>query len=110
VGVYGVLAYAVAQRRNEVGIRMALGADRAVVRGMVLGDGLKLVGLGLGIGLAGALGLSSLLASQLFGVSPRDPAVYAGVAGILLVVGLLASFVPAWRATRVSPVIAMRGD
>jgi predicted permease len=110
VGVYGVLAYAVAQRRNEVGIRMALGADRAVVRGMVLGDGLKLVGLGLGIGLAGALGLSSLLASQLFGVSPRDPAVYVGVAVILLVVGLLASFVPAWRATRVSPVIAMRGD
>ena len=110
VGVYGVLAYAVAQRRNEVGIRMALGADRAVVRGMVLGDGLKLVGLGLGIGLAGALGLSSLLASQLFGVSPRDPTVYAGVAVILLVVGLLASFVPAWRATRVSPVIAMRGD
>jgi putative ABC transport system permease protein len=110
VGVYGVLAYAVEQRRSEVGIRMALGAGRGDVRRMVLRDGARLVVLGLAIGTAGALGLSSVLASQLFEVSPRDPVVFVSVALILLAVGLLASFVPAWRATRVSPVIAMRAD
>lgn len=110
VGVYGVLAYAVAQRTTEVGIRMALGAERGHVRGMVLRDGARLVGLGLAVGLVGALALSGALASQLFGVSPRDPVVMAGVAGGLLVVGLVASFVPAWRATRVDPVTAMRGE
>jgi ABC-type antimicrobial peptide transport system permease subunit len=105
-----VLAYAVEQRRSEVGIRMALGAGRGDVRRMVLRDGARLVVLGLAIGTAGALGLSSVLASQLFEVSPRDPVVFGSVALILLAVGLLASFVPAWRATRVSPVIAMRAD
>jgi predicted permease len=110
VGVYGVLSYAVAQRRSEVGIRMALGADGGDVRGMVLGDGLKLVALGLGVGVIGAVALSGLLASQLFGVNPREPAIYAGVTTTLLVVGLVASFIPAWRATRVDPVIAMRAE
>jgi len=110
VGVYGVLAQAVAQRRKEVGIRMALGADRGAVRGMVLRDGMRLVGIGLGIGTAGALVLSGLLSSQLFGVEPRDPLVYLPVVLSLLAVGLLASFMPAWRATRVDPVIAMRAD
>jgi putative ABC transport system permease protein len=110
VGVYGVLSQAVAQRRAEVGIRMALGADRGRVRGMVLGDGLRLVGIGLGIGTVGALALSGLLSSQLFGVDPRDPLVYLPVVLTLLGVGALASSVPAWRATRVDPVIAMRAD
>ncbi|NNL29998.1 MAG: FtsX-like permease family protein [Gemmatimonadetes bacterium] len=110
VGVYGVLAYAVEQRRGEVGIRMALGAAAADVRGMVLADGVRLVAVGLVLGLAGAFALSGVLASQLFGVSPRDPAIYASVAGILLVVGLVASFVPAWRATRVDPVVAMKAE
>lgn len=108
VGVYGVLAYAVEQRTHEVGIRMALGADRSDVRGMVLIDGLRLVLIGLGVGIAGAVALSGLLASQLFGVDPREPVIYVVVASALLVVGLLASFVPAWKATRVSPVVAMR--
>ena len=110
VGVYGVLSQAVAQRRAEVGIRMALGADGSRVRGMVLGDGLRLVGIGLGIGTIGALALSGLLSSQLFGVNPRDPLVYLPVVLILLGVGVLASFMPAWRATRVDPVIAMRTE
>lgn len=109
VGVYGVLAYAVAQRTNEVGIRMALGADRGAVRAMVLMDGTRLVVLGLVLGLAGALGLSGFLAAQLYGVTPRDPQVLGAVSLVLLGVGLLASFIPAWRATRVDPVTAMRG-
>ncbi len=110
VGVYGVLSYAVAQRREELGIRMALGADRGDVRGMVLADGIKLVLMGLGLGIVGALTLSGLLSSQLFGVDPRDPLVYAPALATLLVVGFLGSFVPAWRATRVDPVIAMRSE
>jgi ABC-type antimicrobial peptide transport system permease subunit len=110
VGVYGVLSYAVARRRGEVGIRMALGADGGRVRAMVLGDGMKLVLVGLGIGLAGALGLSGLLASQLFGVEPREPTIYLVVTATLLVVGVAACWLPAWRATRVSPVVAMRAE
>jgi predicted permease len=110
VGVYGVLSYAVAQRRGEVGIRMALGADGSAVRTMVLGDGMKLVLAGLGLGLVGALGLSGLLASQLFGVDPREPGVYLSVSVTLFVVGIAACWLPAWRATRVSPVTAMRSE
>ena len=110
VGVYGVLAYAVEQRTAEVGIRMALGADRGDVRGMVLSDGLRLVLVGLGVGIVGAIALSGVIASQLYGVNPRDPAIYGAVTASLLLVGLTASFVPAWRATRVSPVIAMRNE
>ncbi len=110
VGVYGVLSYAVAQRKAEVGVRMALGADSGDVRAMVLNDGMKLVILGLVLGVVGAIPLSGLLASQLFGVDPREPLIYALVTTTLLLVGLVASFVPAWRATRVDPVIAMRAE
>ncbi len=110
VGVYGVLAYAVTQRQGEVGIRMALGADRGDVRTMILGDGLRLVLAGLVLGLAGALALSGVLSSQLYGIGARDPGVLASVAGILVAVGLAASLVPAWRATRVDPVVAMRAE
>ena len=81
-----------------------------MVRGMVLGDGLRLVLIGLGVGLVEAVALSGLLASQLLGVDPRDPYIYAAVATTLLAVGGVASFVPAWRATRVSPVTAMRSE
>jgi putative ABC transport system permease protein len=110
VGVYGVLSYAVAQRRGEVGIRMALGADRGDVRGMVLSDGMRLVLAGLAAGLAGALALSGVLASQLFGVNPREPLVYLAVTATLLTVGVAACLIPAWRATRVDPVTAMRTE
>ena len=110
VGVYGVLSYTVAQRRSEVGIRMALGADQRDVRGLILHDGARLITIGLGIGLVTAAALSGLLASQLFGVDPREPLVYVVVTSTLLVVGLLACSVPAWRATGVDPVIAMRAD
>ncbi len=110
VGVYGVLAYAVAQRSNEVGIRMALGADRADVRAMILKDGARLVAVGLVLGLVGSLALSGLMGTQLYGVDPRDPEVLAVVSAVLLGVGLLASLVPAWRATRVDPVVAMRAQ
>ena len=108
IGVYGVLAYTVAQRRSELGIRMALGADRAAVRSLVLGDGLRMVGTGLVLGVLASLGLSRVLASQLYEVSPRDPRTLAVVVGVLLAAGLLASLVPAWRATRVDPLDAMR--
>lgn len=110
VGVYGVLSYAVAQRRGEVGIRMALGADGADVRRMVLGDGLRLVLIGLGVGVLGAASLSGLLSSQLFGVNPREPIVYLAVTLTLFTVGVAACYIPAWRATRVNPVTAMRAE
>jgi putative ABC transport system permease protein len=110
VGVYGVLAYAVAQRTQEVGIRMALGADRTRVRGMVLRDGMRLVAWGLALGLVGALALGGVLASQLYGVSPRDPETILAVTAVLLGAGLAASLLPAWRATRVDPVRAMRTE
>lgn len=110
VGVYGVLAYAVEQRTGELGIRMALGADRGDVRGLVLVDGVRLVVVGLGVGLVGAFAVSGLLASQLFGVTPRDPTIYGTVTVVLLLVGVAASFIPAWRATRVDPVVAMRAE
>jgi len=110
VGVYGVLSYAVEQRTGEVGIRMALGADRGDVRSMVLGDGARLVLMGVGTGAIGALLLSGLLASQLFGVNPRAPGIYLPVILALSLVGLMASYIPAWKATRVDPAIAMKGD
>lgn len=110
VGVYGVLSYAVAQRSGEVGIRMALGASGADVRQMVLSDGMRLVLTGLGVGILAAVALSGLLSSQLFGVNPREPMIYGTVTLTLLVVGVAACFIPAWRATRVNPVTAMRAE
>ncbi len=109
IGVYGVLAYSVEQRVREVGIRMALGATRERVRQMVLQEGFRLLATGLGIGLAGALAMGGILSSQLFGVSPRDPVVIGGVVVVLALVGIVASGLPAHRATRVDPVEAMRG-
>ncbi|NNK62119.1 MAG: ABC transporter permease [Gemmatimonadetes bacterium] len=110
IGVYGVLAYAVEQRTGEVGIRMALGADRADVRSLILGDGMRLVAAGLGLGLVAALVLSGTLSSLLFGVQPRDPTVYGIVLLVLALVGLAASLIPAMRATRVDPLTAMRAE
>jgi putative ABC transport system permease protein len=110
LGIYGVISYSVSQRTREIGVRMALGADASRVRAMVVLQGLRLCLLGLGGGVLVALALTRLLASQLFGVSSADPATYAGLAAIILAVAAAASLVPALRATRVDPMVALRAD
>ncbi|MEE8476788.1 MAG: FtsX-like permease family protein, partial [Gemmatimonadales bacterium] len=110
VGLYGVVAYLMAQRTQEIGVRMALGARREQVMAMVLGQGLRPTLLGLGVGLTLALVLGRVAESLLFQVSPSDPMVLAVVAAILLLVALLASFLPARRASRVDPVSALRAE
>ncbi len=108
VGIYGVVSYLVGQRLHEVGIRMALGAERGDVLRMVLADGAKMTLAGVAIGLASAFALTRLMSKMLYGISAHDPLSYAGVAGLLSLVALLACFVPAMRATRVDPVVALR--
>jgi putative ABC transport system permease protein len=108
IGIYGVMSYGVAQRTNEIGIRMALGAQRADVLRLVLKQGLGIAVLGVAIGTAGAFGVSHLLAKMLFGVSPSDPMIFAGAAGMLVACALAACYVPAWRAARVDPMVALR--
>jgi predicted permease len=110
IGIYGVISYSVARRTPEIGIRMALGASSGRIRAGVLGDSLRLTLAGAGIGIAGAVALSSLLSALLFGVSPSDPWTYAGAAAILLLVALAASFIPAFRASRISPMTALRAE
>jgi predicted permease len=108
LGVHGVLSCAVAQRTREIGIRIALGAHPQAVRRRVVADGLLLSGIGLAVGLAGALALARLFASLLYGVSATDPITLAGVAGVLGLVAVLASYLPARAATRVDPTVALR--
>ena len=108
VGLYGVMSYSVAQRTNEIGIRMALGAQTRDVLRLIVGQGFKLVVIGLAIGLAGAFALTRLLASLLFGVGTKDPLTFVAVAGILAFVAVLACYLPARRASRVDPLIALR--
>jgi putative ABC transport system permease protein len=110
IGIYGVMSYAVTQRSHEIGIRMALGAARQNVLRMVMGQGLLLVGAGVLIGVVGAFGLTRLIASQLFGVRPTDPTTFIVVALALIGVAALATFIPAMRATRVDPVVALRDE
>jgi len=108
VGIYGLIAYSVTQRTQELGIRIALGAQRRDVLQLVLAQGTRLTFLGVAIGVFAALALSRLLATLLFGVSATDPLTFAGVAALLAVVALLACFIPARRATRVDPLVALR--
>jgi len=110
LGLYGVIAYSVVQRTQEIGIRMAIGAERRDVLGLVLLAGLKLVALGVALGLAGAVLLTRVLQSQLFGVTAHDPLVFAGNAALLILVATAACVIPALRATRVNPIIALRAD
>ncbi len=108
IGLYGVMSYSVAQRTNEIGIRMALGAQTRDVLALIVKQGITLVLIGLALGMAGALALTRLLATLLFGVTTRDPATFVAIALILSFVALLACYVPAWRATRVDPLEALR--
>ena len=108
VGIYGVLSYMVAQRTRDIGIRIALGASQAQIVWDVLGFGVRLAGIGLAVGLAAALAATRLLSSLLYGVRPTDAVTFAAVSFILLVVALIASYLPARRATRVDPLVALR--
>jgi len=108
VGIYGVIAHSVAQRTHELGIRMALGAGRGKVLGMVVGEGLRMALAGVAVGLAGAWGLTRFIASLLYGVRPTDPVTFASAPLVLVVVALAASYIPAHRATQVNPVEALR--
>jgi putative ABC transport system permease protein len=110
VGIFGVMSYSVAQRTRELGIRIALGAGAGTVRRLVVGQAMTLATIGLGIGLGAALLLSSTLEKMLFNLSSTDPATFAAVAGVLFLVALVASWLPARRASRVDPVVALRAE
>jgi putative ABC transport system permease protein len=110
VGIYGVTAYAAAQRTREIGVRIALGAQVADVRSMFLRHGLSLTVIGIALGVAASVGVTRVMSALLFGVSATDPATYAAVSGALAVVALVATYVPARRAARVDPVVALRAE
>jgi putative ABC transport system permease protein len=108
IGIYGVLAFGVTERVREFGIRHALGADAGSILSLVLRQGLRTAGVGIALGLLGSLALTKYLQSQLFGVTMHDPAVFGSVAVVLLAVALTACYIPARRATRVDPMVALR--
>jgi ABC-type antimicrobial peptide transport system permease subunit len=110
IGIYGVLSYVVSRRTREIGIRVAIGAGRSQILRMVLGQGLMLTATGVLIGVVGAVLAARLMQSMLHGVTPRDPLTFAAVAAALMVVAILASLVPALRATRVDPVVALKAE
>jgi putative ABC transport system permease protein len=109
-GIYGLMAYAVAQRRREIGVRMALGAERRDVLRLVLTRALRIVVAGLIVGLAGAAGVTRVLQTFLFGVTPTDPIAFTIVTLLLMAVGLMAAWLPARRATRIDPCAALRAE
>ncbi len=110
IGIYGVMSYTVSQRTQEIGLRMALGAQLGNVQGMILGQSLKLTLIGVAVGLVGALGMARFLASLVFGIGTYDAATFLGVALLLMVVALAASWIPARRAMRVDPIVALRHE
>jgi putative ABC transport system permease protein len=110
IGIYGILSNGVRARTQEIGIRMALGAEKSTVLRLVVGQGVRLALLGVAIGLAAAVICTRFLSGMLYQIRPLDMSTFAGVSLGLLVVAVLASFVPAWRATRVDPIIALRHE
>jgi predicted permease len=110
IGIYGLMAYSVEQRTQEIGIRLALGAQASDVKNMVIRQGMVLAAIGVAIGVAASLGLARFISTLLFGVSPRDPSVFAGVPLLLTLVAFLAVWVPARRASRVDPIVALREE
>ena len=110
LGVYGIVAYSVAQRSREFGIRVALGAQPAQIIGMVVAQNLRIVVIGVAIGLAAAIPVTRLLGGLLFQVRPNDPATFAGIGMALAIVALVASYIPARRGTRVDPIATLRSE
>jgi putative ABC transport system permease protein len=110
IGIYGVISYSTAQRTHEIGLRIALGAARRDVMSLVLGEGLLIATIGVALGLAGSAAVTRLMQNQLVGITARDPVAFAGGGLLLLVVAVAASWVPAWRATRVDPMVALRSS
>jgi putative ABC transport system permease protein len=109
-GVYGVLSGSVAERIREIGVRAALGATRTEIMELVVGQGMRLAGVGVAIGLVAAVGASGTLVTLLFGVTRLDPVTYLAVVGIVAAVSVIASGVPAWRAARIDPSITLKGE
>jgi putative ABC transport system permease protein len=110
LGLYGLLAFSVSERTNEIGIRMALGAGASQVLGMVLEEGLRLVLLGAALGLIAALAVSRFVQGLLFGITTHDPTTYVSVTALLLFIALVAALIPARRATKIDPLIALRDE
>jgi ABC-type antimicrobial peptide transport system permease subunit len=108
IGIYGVISYTVSQRKREIGIRLALGAQSGDVVGMILKQGARLALVGVCIGVAAAFGLARLMTSLLFGVTAHDPLTFAAVVALLIAVALMACYIPARRAMKVDPMVALR--